>query len=120
MVIKIFDALTSKIALIALLLIVVKFLSKRIGSKKIDARLMKIHRPASNILLIAGLIHTATSFVYIQDVSFLSYLIGFICMASIICAVVTFVKKDRFKHWLAIHRIASLVAIITLFVHAKL
>ncbi len=112
------DSLTAKLAMLALFIVLAKFITKQTGFKKLDTKLMKIHKPATYVLLITGIIHMITSFVYLNNLGILPYILGFICLLSIIGAAISFIKrKDIGKKWLFWHRICSIIALITLFIH---
>lgn len=112
------DSLTAKLAMLSLLIIVAKFVTKRTSFKKLDAQLMKIHKPSTYLLLITGSIHMLTSFIYLDRLGILPYVLGFVCMFSIIGAFVSFLKrKELGGKWLFWHRVFSIIAIVTLIIH---
>jgi len=91
------DSLTSNLAMLALFIVLAKFITKRTGFKKYDTKLMKIHKPATYVLLITGISHIFTSFVYLDRLGILPYILGFICSLSIIGAAISFIKRHRKK-----------------------
>ncbi len=112
------DSLTAELAMLALFIVLAKFITKRTGFKKLDTKLMKIHKPATFILLVTGIIHMFTSFVYFDRLGILPYILGFLCLISIIGAALTFIKRKNIgKRWLFWHRICSIIALVTLFIH---
>ncbi len=112
------DSLAAELAMLALFIVLAKFITKRTRFKKLDIKLMKIHKPATLILLITGIIHMFTSFVYFNQLGILSYILGFVCLLSIISAALTFIKRENIgKRWLFWHRICSIIALVTLLVH---
>ena len=114
----IISTLSAKLAELALFILLAKFITKRIGAKKLDAKLMKIHKPATYVVVIAGVIHMCTSFSSFETLGIMPYLLGFVCLLSIIGAVLSFVKrKDIGKRWVVWHRACSLLALVTLFLH---
>ena len=116
--IMIADKMTAKVALLALLIVVAKLITKRIGTKKADQFLMKIHRPAGYILAAAGLAHGILSFRIFSTTPVIVYILGFICLFAIVAALVTFfLKKKLGKGWLIWHRITTVIALITLVLH---
>ncbi len=115
------DFLTAQLAFLALLIVLAKFITKRMGNKKLDIRLLKIHKPATYILVVASIIHMFTSFVYFDELGVMPYLIGFISFLSIIGAAYTFIKRKKFgKEWLFYHRVLSVVSVITLVAHISI
>lgn len=112
------DSLTARLAMLTLFIVLIKFITKRTGPKKLDTKLMKIHKSATYVLLVTGIIHMCTSFVYLNRLGIFPYLLGFICLFSIIGAALTFIKRKEIgKKWLFWHRIFSLIALVTLFIH---
>ncbi len=112
------DKITANVAFIALFIVLAKFITKRMGRKKLDIRLMKIHRPATNVLVVTSIIHMFTSFVYLNELGIIPFILGFISLASIIVAALTFTKRKIFgRKWLFYHRVFSLISLITLLAH---
>lgn len=112
------DSLTVKLAMLTLFIVLAKFITKRMGFKKLDAQLMKIHKPSTYILLITGTIHMFTSFIYIDRLGILPYILGLVCLLSIIGAAASFIKRKTIgEKWLFWHRIFSITALVTLFIH---
>ena len=117
-IIMIADKLTAKVALLALLIVAAKFITKRIGAKKADRLLMKIHRPAGYILVAAGLTHGLLSFRILSITPALVYVLGFICLFAILAAIMTFLLKDKLsKKWLIWHRFTTVIVLVTLVLH---
>lgn len=115
------DILAAKIAMIALLIVVAKFITKRIGAKTADRFLMKIHRPAGYILAVAGLIHGILSFSVFSTTPTMVYVLGIICMVAILAAIMTFFLKNKLgKKWLFWHRVTTVIALVTLVLHPML
>lgn len=115
------DILSTKIAIFMLFIVVAKFVTKRVGIKSLDRLLMKIHKPAGYILVIAGLIHIVFSFRLISTTPIIVYVLGFISFLAIIASITTYVLRIKLgKHWLIWHRIMTLIAIITVILHLML
>ncbi len=112
------DSIAANLAMLTLFIVLAKFITKRTGPKKLDTKLMKIHKPSTYVLLITGIIHMFTSFVYLDRLGISPYILGFVCLFSIIGAALTFIKRKKIgKKWLFWHRTCSIIALVTLFVH---
>lgn len=119
--ITIIDLLTSKVAMLAFLIVVAKFVSKRIGNKSVDRFIMKIHRPVGYVLVLTGLIHGVASFRVFNTTSIMAYILGGMCFLAIAAAIVTYIfRKKLGGQWLFWHRISTVIALITLLVHFQL
>lgn len=125
-IITILDATAAKFAYLALLILLAKLATRLLAKTKLgffvklDRILMKVHKPASAVLIILGLIHAVLSIYSIADLTILPWLVGLICLISCIGAVVSFKLKNKManpKRWLTLHRISTVVAVITLFGH---
>jgi hypothetical protein len=115
------DILSTKIVKFMLFIIAAKFVTKRVGIKSLDRLLMKIHKPAGYILVMAGLIHMVFSFRLIITTPIIVYVLGFISFLAIIASIMTYVLRKKLgKHWLMWHRIMTLIAIITVILHPML
>lgn len=125
-IIVLLDATAAKFAYLALLVLIAKFVTRLLAKKnnpffvKLDRTLMKVHKPASAVLIILGTLHAVLSIYSIPELTILPWLLGLICLISCIGAVASFILKKKManpKRWLTIHRISTVVALITLFAH---
>lgn len=115
------DIMVAKIAMISFLIVVAKFVTKRVGAKSADRFLMKIHRPAGYILAVTGLIHSVLSFCVFSTTPIMVYILGIVCTLSILAAIATFIfRKKLVKKWLLWHRITTVIALVTLVLHLML
>lgn len=128
-IIVLLDDTAAKLAYFALLILIAKFVTRLLAKKnnpffvKLDRALMKVHKSASVVLIVFGLIHAVLSIYSIPDLTILPWLLGLVCLISCIGAVASFVLKKKLaspKRWLTIHRISTVVALITLFAHMVL
>lgn len=119
-IIMILDKVSAKIALLLLMLVVLKFVTKRLHLKKADRFLMKIHKPASWGLIVAGLVHMFASFRCLSEVGIVPYIVGGISILSIIGAIYTFRLRKTDKKWLFYHRVLALAALVTCGLHPML
>lgn len=125
--IQIVDVTAAKIATAAFMLVIAKFASKRLGKngsvlfKKADTWFMKIHKPASIILIISGVIHGVLSAWSISRVGISPFVAGIICILSCMAsAIFFFLKKNIAKSWLYYHRMFTVIALITFLGHIML
>ncbi len=120
-IITILDIISAKIASLCFTIILLKLLTKRMKSKKVDQLFMKIHKPAGYMLVIAGVIHMVCSIRAIADTSIWVYVLGTISLIAIIFAIATFVlRKKGLKNWLFWHRTSTVVAFATMLMHLAL
>ena len=96
-ILTIADALSAIIAALALLVFSLKFTIKRCKLKRLDCFLMKIHTKIIYILIMTGILHGILSFRAITIANPAVYIIGFICLFSIIGAVITWFKRKSLK-----------------------
>lgn len=112
------NMIAANIAIGAFLIVIAKFVTKRVGIKYVDRFLMKIHKPASYVLVVAGLIHMVCSFHVIGTTPIFGYVLGFISMFAIIALIATWMLRRKLgKHWLVWHRILTVIAISTVILH---
>lgn len=115
------DALCANLAMFALFIVSVKFVSKRIGIKPLDRLLMKIHRPAGYVLVVTGVIHMVFSFSKVSTTSAMVYIVGFICLFAIIASILAFNKRKKVGGaWIVWHRLFTVIAIVTCILHTML
>ncbi|MBZ3935616.1 hypothetical protein [Methanimicrococcus blatticola] len=123
------DHVISKIALLLFLLVVLKFISKRLSKtgvsalKTFDKFFMKIHLPIGFAMIALALIHGVLSIYSIETVGWLPFVLGIVCMASCLIAVGSFYlrkKMNKSKHWLPVHQISTIIAFVTLIGHIVL
>lgn len=107
---------------LALFLIVLKFLTKRLPCKSLDRIFMKIHIPLGWILLVCTVYHTGATLLAGQTLTMqggdtytiptLVFVSGLIATAEIIIAVASFIFRKKLNgKWLLWHRISTVVAI---------
>jgi hypothetical protein len=104
--------------MIAFSLVIAKFITKRLKNKAVDLFLMKIHRPASYVLIAMGLLHGILSF-FTFDIGFIPvYILGFICLLAIAAAMATYIfRKKLGARWLIWHRITTIIAFVAFVLH---
>lgn len=120
------DKVISKIALLLFLLVVLKFISKRLSKtgvpalKKFDKFFMKNHLLLGFAMIALALIHGVLSIYSIETLGLLPFVIGIVCMASCLIAVGSFYLRKKMKkpkHWLPVHQISTVIALVTLIGH---
>lgn len=123
-IVRSLDFIACHVALLLLLVVILKFVTKRLHLKKADVYLMKIHKPASHALVIAGVIHMFTSLQYLSSVGILSYVasyvVGLISLIAMIGAIYTFRMRKSNAKRLFYHRVLTVIAIIACLVHPML
>lgn len=111
------DGIASHIASLFLLVVVLKFVTKRLHWKKADRYLMKLHKPAAYALVIAGAVHMLTSFHKLAEVGIFPYIAGLISLLAMVGAIYTFNMRKTNTKWLFYHRVLTIVALIACAVH---
>lgn len=110
-VIVLLDAVAAKFAFIALLALIAKFATRLLAKSnkkffvKLDRTLMKVHKPASVVLIILGTLHAVLSIYSIPNITILPWLLGLVCLIGCIGAVASFILKKKMatpKRWLTI------------------
>lgn len=107
------DIISAKIASLCFTFVLLKILTRRINFKMADRALMKIHKPAGYILVVSGAIHMVCSVRAITHTSIWVYILG----TAIILAIAAYILKTKLKNWLLWHRIFTLFAVLTMFLH---
>ncbi len=115
------DMLAATVATFAFLIVIAKFVTKRIKNKSADRFLMKIHRKAANVLIVTGFVHLVLSFRVLSTTPIIVYILGFICLLAILAASATFIfKKKLGNKWKILHNITTVIALVTLVLHLAL
>ncbi len=124
--IMIISAVTSKIALLAFFLILLKYISKRLAKtgnvtfKKADKAFMKTHNYFGWLMIVFALIHGICSVYSIPEKGALPFIIGVICFIACLTAVGSFYYRKKMKEpksWIQIHQISTVIALVTLVAH---
>ena len=105
------------LALVCFLLLAVKSPSRKLGLHTLNGALMKLHEPASAVLLLAGLIHLILCLRLFGQRSLLLPLSGLavFIMCFVIIAACHMMKEPKQKmRW---HRILSLITVILIAIH---
>lgn len=112
------DKIIAGIAMLCMLLVIAKGITKHLHWKNADRILMKIHKPVSYCLVASGIAHGILSIWRCPEVMMKSYIAGSLCMLTIIGAIFSFqYKKKLGSHWLLWHRVFTLASIILLLTH---
>lgn len=107
--------------MIAFFIVALKFVSKRLNPDgSFDLFLLKIHKPAGAVMIIAGLSHVVLSAWSIPVIGIVPYVIGIVSISSCIAAVVFYAVKDKLSSpiaWIKYHHLFTLITIITIIGH---
>lgn len=114
------DIISAKIASLCFTVVLLKMLTRRINFKKADRALMRMHKPAGCLLVVSSTIHMICSVRAVAHTSVWVYILGTVSMAAIILAIAAYILKTKLKNWLLWHRIFTLFAILTMFLHMAL
>jgi len=116
----------SIIAIVALIIVVAKFITKRFSKKgsfffkTIDTKFMKIHKPLAKILIVSGTIHGILTFSNFTQFGIRPYIMGTICLLSCIASMASFYMKKRLKSikkWVLYHRFFAVMSIVAFISH---
>ena len=106
------------LSVILLIMVVGKFLTKRIGVRKLDKLMMKYHKLFTKILIITSIIHGVCSFSHFTMRSIPAYVLGVMSLAGIIIARFSMeIHRGKKEKWLRHHRIFATASLIALIVH---
>lgn len=120
MFISVLDAVFANLAMICLLIVVAKAVTKRAKWQTMDRYLMKIHRSVTRYLIVFGCVHGVLSCWQIWHVSMMSYVLGAFCLLAIIAAFISFqMRAEIGGDWKKWHRIASIIAVVLLILHIQ-
>lgn len=112
------DKIIADIAMLCILLVVAKGITKHLHWKNADRILMKIHKTVSYCLVVSGIAHGILSAWGYPEAIMKSYITGILCMLTIIGSIFSFqYQKKLGSHWLLWHRVFALASIILWFAH---
>lgn len=112
------DRFSAMLAFIGFLLVIAKFITRRLNPRKTDSMLMKLHKPTAYLTVLAGTIHMVCSTRFFATTSIWIYVFGTISIISMILATVMFrLSRSHPGKWLIWHRAFSAIAAITLALH---
>lgn len=117
-VIFMIDFLSAQMASMCFWAVMAKSITKRLKGKRMDAILMKLHRPAGYLTVLFATVHMACSLKAMGETAIWAYLFGMLSFFSMILAIIMFKKKSRNpKCWLLWHRVFSVIAMIAIGLH---
>ena len=106
------------IAAVILLILMLKFLTKRLHMKKLDKFMSRIHSKLGILLIMAFIIHMIQSFSLFDSRPLYIYILG---VSLVICIIVEalsyYCRKQIGNNWIKIHRITALIIGILLVCH---
>jgi len=106
------------ITAVILLILLLKFVTKRLPMKKLDQFMMKIHIKLGFLLIIILIIHIIQSFSLFNSRPLYIYILG---VSLVICIILTatsyYFRKKLGNNWIKIHRIFALLAGILVVCH---
>jgi len=106
------------IATIMLLILILKFFTKRLPMKRLDRFMGKIHNKIGLVLIILLIIHMIQSFSLFNSRPLYIYIFGgSLVICIIIAAASYYFRKQIGRNWIKIHRITALVAGILVVCH---
>lgn len=116
--ISILDAFCACIASLTLIILSLKFVSKRLKFKKVDKFLLKIHKQATYALLITSILHGILSFRAFPYIHIAVYIFGILSILFAIASMITFFKRKRLgSKWVLYHGILGIATILAVILH---
>jgi uncharacterized protein with FMN-binding domain len=110
--------ITGYILLIIIVLLCMKFISKRIGSKAFDRFVMRIHKPLAYIAIIVGILHGVVTLQVFKTRPVIMYIVGIMIIVLGGAACVTHrYRKTLGRKWILFHRIAAIAIVALLVCH---
>jgi len=101
-----------------LLIIILKFFTKRLPMKKLDRFMGRIHSKLGFLLVMILIIHLILSFSVFNSRPLYIYFFGFSLVICIIVAAASYYSRKKLgDKWIKIHRITALVAVILVVCH---
>ena len=95
-----------------------KFITKRLGNKKLDDCFGKLHKIFAGGLIVCAVIHMILALRLFYQRPVAMTVIGFILLLAIIVNVLNHMFAKQLKRkWIVIHRIATLVILLCLLLH---
>lgn len=117
-ILPIVDMIAAKLATIAVILVVLKFVLIRTKMNRITAFFQRIHRPVSYFILFFALLHGVSSLHAFQEVDLFVYFLGLLSFISVLATIGTHVIKEKLDQaWLKWHRIFTVITLIILAIH---
>lgn len=112
------DRVASGLGSLALFLLLVKWAANHVGPQKLSELLKKWHKPVVFVVIIGGIVHMFTSFVFMNVADVFPYIFGSMSILSIGATALTFYKKKSLGlRWIVWHRIFAMITIIVIVVH---
>lgn len=103
---------------VILLLIVIKFLTKRLHLKKVDKIIAKIHGKLWYILIVAVVIHMVLALFIFDSRPLYIYILGALATVCIVLAAASYIfRKQLGKKWITCHRVIAVVLCLVVVVH---
>lgn len=111
--------MTSGLILGVIILIVCsKFITRRVGSRKLDIIMGKCHKVLGVIAFILSIVHLASVWKLRYQRPVEMYVVGFVMLAMMLVTIAScLLRKQLKKKWIIIHRVAAVVIIGCLCAH---
>jgi len=119
----------SIIAVLSLIIVVAKFVTKRFQKKssvlfnRVDTKLMKIHKSSAKILIVSGTLHGMLTLTNFTQYGIKPYIMGTICLLCCIASAACFYLKKRLKStksWVLYHRFFAVISLAAFIGHIAL
>lgn len=103
---------------VIILLVCSKFITRRIGSKKLDVIMGKCHKVLGAVAFLLSVVHLVEVWKLRNQRPIGMYIAGFVMLAMMLIAIVCyFLRKKLKKRWIVIHRVAAVVILGCLLAH---
>lgn len=95
-----------------------KFVTKRMKNKKPDQVIRKIHKPMGYLLCVLAVIHLLITMPLFQNRPLVIYILGiFMMMCAFVAAGSYFLRGKLGKKWFSIHRVAAILILMCVCAH---
>ena len=117
-ILPITDMIGAKLATIAFIFMILKFVFLRTNFQRTSQFFQKIHRPLGFLLIIFAVIHGLSSLRAFDQVDLYVYMLGASSLILVIATICTHVFKQKLnENWLKWHRIFTVLTFIVLVLH---
>lgn len=117
-ILPIVDMIGAKLATIAFIFVVLKFVFLRTRLKRTAEFFQKIHRPMGILLIVFAVAHGLSALRVWNQVDLYVYIFGGVSLILVFVTVYTHIFKKKLNHnWLKWHRIFSALTFLVLAIH---
>lgn len=110
--------ITGYILLIIIVLLCMKFISKRVGNKAFERLSLRIHKPLAYIALIVGILHGIVTLQVFKTRPAIMYIVGIMMIVLGVASCIVYrYRKTLGRKWILCHRIVASLIVVLLVCH---